>query len=61
MTRVPGTRDADGERLRVPSVSLRLHGGRTVRVRPLRQVTASLVVTAAPWRSPRSRSCCAHG
>jgi hypothetical protein len=35
-------------------VSIRLHDGGTLPDRPLRQVTASQIVTAAPWRTARS-------
>jgi hypothetical protein len=35
-------------------VSIRLHDGGTLPGRPLRQVTASQIVTAAPWRTARS-------
>jgi hypothetical protein len=59
-THVPGTQDADGERLREPSVSIRLRDGQTVQDRPLRQVTASLIVTAAPWWTARSARGQAH-
>ena len=51
--------DADGARLREPSVSVRLRGG-TVSERPLRQVTAGQVVRAGPWRMTRSARGQAH-
>jgi hypothetical protein len=35
-------------------VSIRLHDGGTLPCRPLRQVTASQIVTAAPWRTARN-------
>ena len=41
-------------------MSVRLHGGQTVPDRPLRQVTASVVVAAAPWRTARSARGQAH-
>jgi hypothetical protein len=59
-THVPGTQDADGERLREPSASVRLHSGQTVPDRPLRQVTAGEIISAAPWRTARSAREQAH-
>jgi hypothetical protein len=56
---VRGGRDADGTRLREPSVSVRLRDG-TVSERPLRQLTAGEVVAAVPWRSARSARGQAH-
>lgn len=41
-------------------MSVRLRDGQAVRDRPLRQVTASLVVTAAPWPTARSARGQAH-
>jgi hypothetical protein len=58
-TRVPGAQDTDGERLREPSVSVRLPDG-AVPDRPLRQVTASQVLSAVPWRMTRSARGQAH-
>jgi hypothetical protein len=57
---VPGTQDADGERLHEPSVSVRLRSGQAVPDRPLRQVTAGEIVAAAPWRTARSARGQAH-
>jgi hypothetical protein len=57
--RVRGGQDADGTRLREPSVSVRLPDG-TVSERPLRLVTAGQVVMAGPWRSARSARGQAH-
>jgi hypothetical protein len=51
--------DADGARLREPSVSVRLPD-ETVSERPLRQVTAGQVVRAGPWRVTRSARGQAH-
>jgi hypothetical protein len=51
--------DADGTRLREPSVSVRLPDG-TVSERPLRRVTAGQVVRAGPWRVTRSARGQAH-
>jgi len=56
---VRGGQDADGTRLREPSVSVRLRKG-TVPQRPLRQVMASQVVRASPWRMTRSARGQAH-
>ena len=56
---VRGGEDADGTRLREPSVSVRLPDG-TVSERPLRQVTAGQVVGAVPWRMTRSARGQAH-
>ena len=41
-------------------MSLRLHDGGTVPDRPLRQVTAARVISAAPWRMTRSARGQAH-
>jgi hypothetical protein len=41
-------------------VSVRLHSGQTVADRPLRQVTAGEIVSAAPWRTARSARGQAH-
>lgn len=57
---LPGVQDTDGERLREPSVSIQLHDGRAPADRPLRLVTASQVVSAAPWRMTRSARGQAH-
>ena len=56
---VRGGGDADGTRLREPSVSVRLREG-PVSERPLREVTAGQVVGAAPWRMTRSARGQAH-
>jgi hypothetical protein len=56
---VRGGRDADGTRLREPSVSVRLRDG-TVSERPLRRLTAGEVVAAVPWRPARSARGQAH-
>jgi hypothetical protein len=56
---VCGGQDADGARLREPTVSLRLPDG-TASERPLRQVTADHVIRAAPWRMTRSARGQAH-
>ena len=57
---IRGGQDADGTRLREASVSVRLHDGGTVPDRPLRQVTAAQVISAAPWRMTRSARGQAH-
>ena len=57
---VRGGQDADGTRLHEPSVSLRLRDGGTVPDRPLRQVTAAQVISAAPWRMTGSARGQAH-
>jgi hypothetical protein len=57
--RVRGGQDADGTRLREPSVSVRLPDG-AVSEGPLRLVTAGQVVAAGPWRSARSARGQAH-
>ena len=41
-------------------MSVRLHDGQTVPDRPLRQVTAAQVISAAPWRMTRSARGHAH-
>jgi len=56
---VRGGQDADGTRLREPSVSVRLRDGK-VAERPLLQLTAREVVAAVPWRTARSARGQAH-
>ena len=56
---VCGGPDADGTRLREPTVSVRLRDG-GVAEHPLGQVLAEQVVAAVPWRSTRSARGQAH-
>ncbi|SRR5712691_4955950 len=50
---IPDAQDSGGERMREPSVSVRLRD-RAVVATPLRQVTAGQIASAGPWRMTRS-------